>query len=321
MAEYSSRLSEPVVAVIGSGSIGTAFALVFAQSGRKVRLQDPDPSRLHAAPAILEARLRELERHDLTSEPIAAILARIAFFSKVEVALEDATYVQECAPENLPLKRDLFALLDAQAAPDAILASATSAIPATQFAAELKGRHRCLVVHPGNPPYLIRVAEVVPASFTDAATIARTISFLTTCRLAPILVRCEIEGFVFNRLQGAMLREAYCLVRDGVATVEEIDQIVRDGLGLRWSVVGPFETADLNTRGDIAAHAEKMGAAYGRMGRERGQNDPWTPDLVARVTEERRKVLPLEGWDERVAWRDRTLMALVRDRSLRGQSA
>jgi len=321
MAEDSPRLSEPVVAVIGSGSIGMAFALVFAQSGRMVRVQDPDPARLDAAPAVIESRLRELERHDLTSEPVEDTLARIAFFAEVDRALEGATYVQECAPENLSLKRDLFALLDSRAAPDAILASATSAIPASQFAADLKGRHRCLVVHPGNPPYLIRVAEVVPASFTDAATIARTTTFLTACGLAPILVRREIEGFVFNRLQGAMLREAYCLVRDGVATVEEIDKIVRDGLGLRWSVVGPFETADLNTRGGIAAHAEKMGPAYQRMGRERGQDDPWTPELVARVTEERRRLLPLEDWEDRVGWRDSMLMALVRDRRMPGQSA
>jgi 3-hydroxyacyl-CoA dehydrogenase len=111
-----------------------------------------------------------------------------------------------------------------------------------------------------------------------------------------------------------LLREAYCLVRDGVVSVEEVDRVVRDGLGLRWSVIGPFETADLNTRGGIASHAEKMGPAYARMGAQRGQNDPWTPDLVAKVTAQRRALLPLERWEERVAWRDRALMALIRDR-------
>ena len=103
-------------------------------------------------------------------------------------------------------------------------------------------------------------------------------------------------------------------MRDGVASVEDIDRIVRDGLGLRWSVIGPFETVDLNTHGGIASHAEKMGPAYARMGAERGQNDPWTPDLVARVAAERRRLLPLDDWAERVAWRDRRLMALVRHR-------
>ena len=132
--------------------------------------------------------------------------------------------------------------------------------------------------------------------------------------MEPIVVQKEVEGFVFNRLQGALLREAYCLVRDGVVSVDEIDRVVRSGLGLRWSVIGPFETADLNTRGGIASHAEKMGPAYARMGAERGQHDPWTPDLVAKVTEQRRDLLPLDRWEARVAWRDRRMMALIRHR-------
>jgi 3-hydroxyacyl-CoA dehydrogenase len=129
-----------------------------------------------------------------------------------------------------------------------------------------------------------------------------------------VRVRKEVEGFVFNRLQGAVLREAYCLVRDGVASVEDIDTVVREGLGLRWSVIGPFETVDLNTRGGIVSHAQKMGPSYARMGAERGQNDPWTAELVAAVDAARRRVLPLDQWDQRVAWRDRALMMLARYR-------
>jgi 3-hydroxyacyl-CoA dehydrogenase len=97
-------------------------------------------------------------------------------------------------------------------------------------------------------------------------------------------VRREVEGFLFNRLQGALLREAYCLVRDGVASVDDVDEVVRSGLGRRWALIGPFETSDLNTRGGIESHAAKMGPAYERMGAERGQHDPWTPELVAEVT-------------------------------------
>jgi 3-hydroxyacyl-CoA dehydrogenase len=138
--------------------------------------------------------------------------------------------------------------------------------------------------------------------------------------MKPVRVQKETEGFVFNRLQGALLREAYCLVRDGVASVDDIDTVVRDGLGLRWSVVGPFETVDLNTRGGIASHAQKMGPAYERMGAERGQHDPWTPELVAQVAAARRAVLPLDRWEERVAWRDERLTELVRARRERERS-
>ncbi len=131
-------------------------------------------------------------------------------------------------------------------------------------------------------------------------------------------VRREIEGFVYNRLQGAVLREAYCLVRDGVVDVEDVDRVMREGLGRRWAVIGPFETADLNTRGGIAAHAKRMGASYARMGAERGESDPWTDELIAAVTAQRRALLPLERWDERVAWRDSALLTLERAR--RGSS-
>ena len=187
-------------------------------------------------------------------------------------------------------------------------------MPASRLAADLPGRARCLVVHPGNPPYLLRVAEVVPAPFTAAETVERTEALLRRAGMVPVRVRREVEGFVFNRLQGALLREAYCLVRDGVATVADIDLVVRDGLGLRWAAIGPFETADLNTRGGIAAHALRMGPSYARMGAERGQNDPWTPELVADVTAQRRAELDLADWGQRVAWRDRMMMALLRAR-------
>lgn len=302
------------IAVIGGGSIGVAFAIVFAGARHPVRLYEPDAARRAAIAPLLQARLRDLDSYGLLGEPADTILDRIAIVASLSEAVADAAYVQECAPEQLALKQVLFAELDRLAPPAAVLASASSAISASAFAADLPGRERMLVVHPGNPPFLIPVAEVVPAPFTGEAAIALTQTLLASAGLTPVLVRKEVEGFVFNRLQGALLREAYCLVRDGVVSVEDVDRIVRDGLGMRWSVIGPFETVDLNTQGGIASHAEKMGPAYARMGAERGQNDPWTPELVESVAAQRRALLPLDRWAERVAWRDRRLMSLVRHR-------
>ena len=302
------------VAVIGGGSIGTAFAIVFARAGYTVKVQDPDIARHDVAVEVLRSRLAELERYGLIDEPVDVIVARVTIGPDIKATLASAQYVQECAPENLELKKALFAKLDALAEPDAVIASSTSAIRASHSAAHVKGRSRFLVCHPANPPFLIPVIEVVPAPFTDPAVADRARLFLLSCHLQPIIVKKEMEGFAFNRLQGAVLREAYCLVRDGVVTADEIDQMVRDGLGLRWSFMGPFETVDLNTRGGIASHALKMGPAYERMGNERGQHDPWTPDLVARVAAERREMMPLEEWEEKNAWRDRRLMALLKHR-------
>jgi len=307
-SDGATRSADQRVAVIGAGSIGAAFALVFASAGKAVTLYDPQASALGAAQDYIERSLNALADEALLANPVDATLARITCAADLATAVQGATWVHECAPEKAGLKADLFSDLDRLADPAAILASATSAIPASRFAADLAGRERCLVAHPGNPPFLLRILELVPAPFTSTRTTEAAQAFTRSVGLDPILVRKEVEGFLFNRLQGALLREAYCLVRDGVASVDDIDRLVRKGLGLRWSVIGPFETADLNTRGGIASHAEKLGPAYARMGRERGQDDPWTEDLVADVCAQRRALLPLDDWSDRVAWRDRAMM-------------
>ena len=302
------------VAVVGAGSIGIAFALVFARAGHDVALHDPDVTRRDVAKTEVAARLRDLASHGLFEGDIDAVLGKLSIHAELETALKDADYVQENAPERLDLKQALFSAIEISAPRTAILATSSSAITGSAIAGGLVTRERCLVVHPGNPPFLIPVVELVPAAFTSPETVDRAEAFLTQCGLSPVRITREIEGFVFNRLQGAMLREAYCLVRDGVISPTDLDRVVRDGLGLRWSVIGPFETADLNTRGGIPAHAARMGAAYARMGAERGQNDPWTDDLVAEVDAARRTAVPLDQWEARVRWRDKALMSQLKAR-------
>lgn len=303
--------TEPTVAVVGAGSIGVAFAIVFARAGYRVKVSDPDAQRLAAVRGELQLRLAALARHELIDEDVQRILSRITTTDSLPEAISDAVLVQECAPERVDLKRGLFAQLDALASHDVVLASSSSALMPSEFAAGLPGRKRCLVAHPGNPPYLLPVIELVPAPFTLPRFVDAAHALYAGVGLKPVRVGQEIEGFLFNRLQGAVLREAYCLVRDGIATVEDIDRLVREGLGLRWSFMGPFETVDLNTRGGIESHAAKMGPAYARMGRQRGQDDPWTPELVKTVTGQRRALLPLDGWEARVGWRDEQLMKLM----------
>ena len=298
------------VTIVGAGSIGVAWAIVFARAGIRVRVHEPDPKRLAAAPLEILTRLGELTAHGLLDEAPGTVAERVEMVTALEQAVVDAEYVQECAPENAELKRELFSRLDAAAPAAAVLASSSSTLGPSRFVADLPGRARCLVAHPGNPPYLLPVVEVVPAPFTTGVTVERATAILTGAGMSVVRVDGEPEGFVFNRLQGAVLREAYCLVRDGIASAEDVDRIVRDGLGRRWSVTGPFETADLNTRGGIAVHAERLGPAYARMGAERGQDDPWTPELVERVVRERRALLPLDEWEDRVMWRDRMLIRL-----------
>jgi L-gulonate 3-dehydrogenase len=283
------------VAIAGAGSIGVAWAVVFARAGHEAALYEPDDARREAAPREIAARL-------------AAAPGGVALHADLRAALSGADLVLECAPEDLALKRDLFARLDELAPPGVPLASSSSALTASEFA---PGIARALVAHPANPPHILRIVELVPAPFTDPAIVDRVEALMAGAGMSPVRLKREIDGFVYNRLQGALLREAYCLVRDGVADVDDVDRVVREGLGRRWAVIGPFETADLNTRGGIEAHARRLGPAYERMGAERGQHDPWTPELVAHVTAERRRRLPLRDWDERVAWRDRWMQAVA----------
>jgi 3-hydroxyacyl-CoA dehydrogenase len=305
----------PVIAVAGAGSIGVAFALLFASAGFTVRVWDAFPEVFSRAEIDLAARLGLLADHGLLGDPVDVVSGRISFCAVLSDAVADADLVQECAPEKLELKQALFAAVAAVAPSTAVLASSSSAIVPSAIAAgldtpDLIVSDRLIVAHPGNPPYLLSVIELVPTSVTDPLMLDRASAVYRAAGLKPVLVRKEVEGFIFNRLQGALLREAYALVRDGVATVDDVDEVVRSGLGRRWSFMGPFETVDLNTRGGILSHAEKMGPAYERMGAERGQHDPWTSDLVASVVAQRRALLPLDEWDSRVEWRDRQLTKL-----------
>lgn len=314
MQQLSCDGRKPNVAVIGAGAIGRAFAVLFASAGFPVRLQEPDSAQRDGALGAIAATLDDLEAYGLIDISPAQALTCVTVTADVAEAVRDTAYVQECAPEREDLKRAIFAQLDALAPAEAVLASSSSAMPASRFAGDLPGSARCLVAHPGNPPFLLRVIEMVPAPFTSPEAIDRATAIVEAAGLYPVHVGREVEGFIFNRLQGAVLREAYCLVRDGVADVADIDRVMRDGLGLRWSVIGPFETVDLNTAGGIAEHARRLGPAYARMGAERGQNDPWTEDLVADVVRQRRTELPLDERPERIAWRDRQLMALLAHR-------
>ena len=168
-------------------------------------------------------------------------------------ALAGVGHVQENTPEIVETKRAIFAELDRLAAPDAILASSTSTIVASLFTEPLRGRHRCLVAHPVNPPHLVPVVELVGAPWTAAETIAAAKATYEAVGQVPIVVKKEIDGFILNRLQAVLLSEAFRLVEDGYVTPQDLDKTIKDGLGLRWSFMGPFETIELNAPGRTTA--------------------------------------------------------------------
>ena len=298
------------IAIVGTGLIGRSWAMVFARAGHQVRMWDAEPSVAAAALGIIGERLGDLAAAGLISEAPATVAARIMVAGAMAECLEGAGYVQENGPERLEPKRALFAAMDAACPPDVILASSTSGIPASAFTEALPGRARCLVAHPVNPPYLVPLVELVGAPWTAPEVIARARALMDGVKMVPVVAHKETKGFVLNRLQAALVAEAFRMVRDGVMSVEDVDACVKHGLGLRWAFMGPFETCDLNAPKGIADYAERYGPLLQQLSAEMPEYD-FDAATVARVAAERRALVPAAGLAERAAWRDRELMALL----------
>jgi 3-hydroxyacyl-CoA dehydrogenase len=301
------------IAVVGAGLIGRAWAMVFARAGCSVALWDKLPGVADAAMEQIRARLGDLQAAGLVEEAPATIAARIEPAATLDACLAGAVHVQEQGPERVEVKRELFAELDERSPPDAVLASSTSGIPASAFTEALPGRARCLVAHPVNPPYLVPLVELVGAPWTSPDAVARTRALMHRVGQVPVTAMKETRGFVLNRMQAALVAEAFRLVLDGVMSVEDVDACVRDGLGLRWSFMGPFETIDLNAPGGVADYAARFGPLLGSITAEQAPYD-FDAITVDKVAGERRAALPLAEIEERSAWRDRRLMALLAHR-------
>jgi L-gulonate 3-dehydrogenase len=301
----------PKVAIVGAGLIGRAWAITFARGGATVALYDPQEGAAEAALGFVDGVLADLAANGLLRGASPATLrGRMSIARSLEEALADAAHVQENAPEKLEAKIPIWAEMDGLAGPDTVLASSTSAILPSKFTETLKGRHRCVVVHPINPPYLVPAVEVVPGPWTAPETVERTARFMTGLGQAPIVMKRELDGFVMNRMQGALLQEAFRLVADGYATTEDIDIGIRDGLGLRWAFMGPFETIDLNAPGGVSDYIARYEGLYQQLWPSQQHIASWA-GVSDQVEKELEAGLPRERLNERQAWRDRRLMALV----------
>ena len=298
------------IAIIGSGLIGRAWTMVFARAGHEVRMYDNAPGAVDKALGLIKAGLAELKDAGLIDEDPAAVMKRVTAAQTLEDAVGGADYVQENTSEKPDVKREVYAVLDAAAPAHCILASSTSTIQTSRFSEGLKGKHRCIVAHPVNPPHVVPIVEISPAPWTSPEVIEKTRALHVKVGQVPITVKKEVEGFILNRLQAALLREAWRLVGEGYVSAEDLDKTIRDGLGLRWAFMGPFETIDLNAPGGVADYAARFGSAFESM-MGNVEYKPWDKDLIASIEAQRREIMPHEKHAEREAWRDRRLMALV----------
>lgn len=298
------------IAIVGSGLVGQAWAIVFARGGHSVKMWDGDPQAVATAAKLIDKQVSDLQKAGLIKDP-ASLISRIQGCATLEQALADADYVQESLPERLEMKKEIFARMDALVSPATILASSTSSIPASAFTETLAGRARCLIAHPVNPPYLVPVVEICGAPWTDAQVIQQTWDVMAGVGQKPVKIHRELKGFVLNRLQGALLREAFRLVEQGYVDAEGLDVTVREGLGLRWSFMGPFETIDLNAPDGLADYARRFNEMYQSISTEQTSTEPWSEDVIEKLETQRRAILPKDQLLARRLWRDRRLMALA----------
>jgi 3-hydroxybutyryl-CoA dehydrogenase len=245
MSADKCRLEERV-AVIGAGLMGTGVAQVFAAAGCRVLLQDVDSGCLERAPEVVRRNYSFLAERGL-GDPgdVEPAVARVHTTDSLEEAASNADLVIECVFEDMELKQEVFRRLDACAPPETILATNTSVMSITEIASRAEQRDRIVGTHFWNPPYLIPLVEVVRTEETSAETMDRTLAVLTAAGKHPVRVEKDVPGFVANRLQHALWREALSIVDRGIADAATVDECVRYGFGLRLPTLGPLENADM----------------------------------------------------------------------------
>lgn len=250
-------------AVIGAGTIGLSWTALFAAHGLTVRVSDPRPDLADAVADALTQFSPQLAAQGLDVDGLAD---RVHPATDVSDAVRDADVVQENGPERIDFKKDLFATLIRDAPKHAVLLSSSSAIPSTAFTADIEDAGRILIGHPFNPPHLMPLVEVVPGQRTSEDAVAAAVDFYTSLGRTPVVERKEIFGFVGNRLQSALIREATYLVEQGVVTPEDLDKVVTNSLGIRWATVGPFLGAHLGGGpGGYRHMAEHIGKSMKQM--------------------------------------------------------
>lgn len=288
--------------------------MIFSSAGYHVALYDTVASQLTTALTSIESQLCDMESKGLMrSDGMTAQKAfqLVASFDDLQKALDGALYVQECTPENLELKKKVFDNLDKSVTSnETILASSSSCIVPSKFTESLKHRSQCIVAHPINPPYYVPLVEVVPAPWTDSKVVDQTVALMKEIGQSPVVTKKEVNGFILNRLQYAVIMEAWRLVEDGICSPEDVETTVTEGLGLRYSLIGPFETMQLNANG-IRDYCERYGANIKDVCEEQGGPRSLSGETLDKLEKALAQTMPLDQLNKRRNLRDRRLAALA----------
>ncbi|XP_060944630.1 lambda-crystallin homolog [Limanda limanda] len=304
------------ITVIGSGLIGRSWAMVFASGGYSVKIYDNQPGQAVNAIAEIRKQLQELEEaHMLRGELSAGQqLALLSSYDDLAQALEGAFFVQECVFEDLKVKQSVFQDIERLVGKEVILSSSTSCLVPSSVFSTVHNKSRCLVSHPVNPPYYVKLVELVPHPETAAIVMDTTHAVMTKVGQVPVRLRREIDGFALNRVQAAIIAESWRLVQDGVISVKDIDLVMSEGLGMRYAFIGPMETMHLNAPEGLEDYMKRYGEGIARVLTSFGPVPDFHGEGAKRINHEMCELIPndQEHLLARKERRDQLLMGLAK---------
>ncbi|XP_053184465.1 lambda-crystallin homolog [Scomber japonicus] len=304
------------ITVVGSGLIGRSWAMVFISGGYSVKIYDNQSGQAANAITEIKKQLGELEEaHMLRGELTATQqLALLSSYDDLAQALEGAFFVQECVFEKLEVKQSVFQDIERLVGKDVILSSSTSCLVPSDVFSKVQNRSRCIVSHPVNPPYYVKLVELVPHPETAGPVMDSTRTLMTKVGQVPVCLKKEIDGFALNRVQAAIIAESWRLVQDGIISVKDIDLVMSEGLGMRYAFIGPMETMHLNAPEGLEDYMKRYGVGIQRVLKSFGPVPDFFGKEAKGITNEMSELIPSDQQHltDRKERRDRLLMNLAK---------
>ena len=298
------------IGICGAGLIGASWAIGFANAGYKSLVYDNNPDSFKNFENVFDKLIKDLIiiNPDLN---VQKIKLNIKLNCSIEEICKDSILIQESIIEDLEEKKKIFTILDKLSSKNTILASSSSYLLISKISENLINRHRCINAHPALPPHVVPFVEVCGSLETSPEIIQKALSLYKKANYASIIINKETEGFVLNRLQGALLNEAVRLHEGGYASMDDIDIAMKHALGIRWAFLGPFEIMDLNAPDGIKDSFSRYKTGIQNLAKEQNTVPEYSDDYLNRLEEEQRKRLAFSDRPKRIEKRNQ-MIALIR---------